>query len=69
MGSLTRGSFSLTAVLGIKVRKTYVGPTGRCWGSGSWGTAPGVYPGDSALYGCSSPGGGFEGVQRGNESP
>lgn len=39
------------------VRKTYVGPTGHCWGSGSWGTAPGVYPDDSALYGYSSPDG------------
>lgn len=39
------------------VRKTYVGPTGHCWGSGSWGRAPGVYPDDSAPYGCSSPDG------------
>lgn len=26
-------------------KTTYVGPTGRCWGSGSWGTAPEVCPG------------------------
>lgn len=38
-----------------RVRRTYVGPTGRCWGSGSWGTAPGVCPGDLVLYGCSLP--------------
>lgn len=37
------------------VRRTYVGPTGRCWGSGSWGTAPGVCPGDLVPSGCSLP--------------
>ena len=30
-----------------EVKRTYAGPTGRCWGSGSWGTDPEVCPGDS----------------------
>lgn len=37
------------------VRRTYVDPTGRCWGSGSLGRAPGVCPGDLVLSGCSLP--------------
>lgn len=48
------------------VRKTYAGPTGHCWGSGSWGRAPGVYPDDLALYGYSSPDGKAKDLNRRN---
>lgn len=49
-----------------RVRKTYVGPIGRCWGSGSWGTGPEVYPDDSAPYGYSSPDGKSKELKTGN---
>lgn len=39
-----------------QIRRTYAGPIGRCWGSGSWGRAPEVCPGGSVLFGCSLPG-------------
>lgn len=35
--------------------RTYAGPTGRCWGSGSLGKAPVACPSDSKLSECSSP--------------
>lgn len=35
--------------------RTYVGPTGHCWGSGSLGKVPAACPSDSKLSGCSSP--------------
>lgn len=40
---------------GAEVGRTYVGPTGRCWGSSSLGKAPAACPSDSKLSGCSSP--------------
>lgn len=35
--------------------RTYVGPTGRCWGSGSLGKAPAACPSGLKPCGCSSP--------------
>lgn len=47
-------------VIVAKTSATYAGPTGHCWGSGSWGKGPLVYPGDLELFGYSLPSGRYK---------